>query len=120
SVWARKMSVAFPPAIWTNCRGGHIARAYRHKASHGRNGTRRMTSRSAPQPFTASCISLDLIGDLGPDLGQARLLVGKDCLGHPRLLPTQNLMMVHTTLIGFGNAGSYSRAFLQGDAGPRD
>src|SRR5262245_5741074 len=35
------------------------------KASHRRNGTQRMSLRAAAQPFTADCMSLDMIGDIG-------------------------------------------------------
>jgi hypothetical protein len=48
-------------ALWANCRDGHIACAYGHKASHRRNSNLRIR-RAAPRPFTAGCVSLDLIG----------------------------------------------------------
>src|SRR5262245_23885524 len=53
AVWAEKRPWPFPRAISANCRDGHIARAYRHKG---------VAPTQWPQPFTAGCISLDLIG----------------------------------------------------------
>jgi hypothetical protein len=59
------------------------------KASHRRNGTQRLTSRAAPQPFTAHCISLDMIGDIGTQSRPSNVVVGDGGSGHLRLLPAR-------------------------------
>jgi hypothetical protein len=70
-----KRTWPFPAAIWANCRDGHIVSAYRQK---GVAPTQRHSAHdiaSSSQPLTSDCISLDLTGDIGPDLGQATLLL---------------------------------------------
>ena len=67
-------------------------------ASDRLNGTQRMSSQAVTQPFTADCISLDMIGDIGTRSRPSSVVVGDGGSGRLRLLAAE---MEHKTLVGF-------------------